>query len=81
MNKYGYSYELDGKFYIDTVLSPNYEFTVFASDYVINFIRENIAPASRRYQMDGTFDSLPSGFYQLLIISIEYQNDVSHRKN
>lgn len=75
INKYGQSYEGDGKFYIGTVLSPECDFTVFASPFVMKFIEENIN--DRRYLMDGTFDSLPKGFYQMLVISIEYQDDVS----
>lgn len=75
IEKYGNSYEGDGKFYIQTVLSPKCDFTVFASPFVMNFIKENIK--DRRYLMDGTFDSLPKGFYQMLTISIEYKDDVS----
>lgn len=75
IEKYGNSYEGDGKFYIQTVLSPKSNFTVFASPFVMKFIEENIK--DRRYLMDGTFDSLPKGFYQMLIISIEYKEDVS----
>lgn len=75
--KYGDSYDADGKFYIDTVLTPNHDFTVFASPFVMKFIEDNIPDTSRSYLMDGTFDKLPKGFYQMLIISIEYQNRVS----
>lgn len=77
MEKYGYNLESDSKFYIDTVVTSHYSFTVFASKFVIDFIEKNIEPASRKFLMDATFDSLPKDFYQLLIISIEYQNDVS----
>lgn len=78
MEKYGYTLENDARFYAGTVSKSKYGFTVFASEFVIKFIEKNIAPKSRRYLMDGTFDKLPSPFYQLLIISIEYQNDVSN---
>lgn len=74
--KYGDSYDGDGKFYIDTVLTPDYDFTVFASPFVMEFIEKDIPATSRSYLMDGTFDSLPKGYYQLLIISIEYENHV-----
>lgn len=77
MEKYGYNYENDGKFYIDTVVTPHYAFTVFASNFVIDFIEKNMEHTSRNYLMDATFDSLPKEYYQLFIISIEYQNDVS----
>lgn len=69
----------DEDFYIDTVVKPHFAFTVFASKYVIDFINKNIEPNLRSYLLDGTFDSLPDGYYQLLVISIEYKNDV--RKN
>lgn len=77
IEKYGYTFDGDAKLYIDTVVTPHHEFTVFASHFVIDFIQNNMAPETRNYLMDGTFDSLPAGFYQMLIISVEYQNDVS----
>lgn len=79
MEKYGYTLDNDARFYAGTVSKTKYGFTVFASQNIINFIQTNIEPKSRRYLMDGTFNKLPSPFYQLLIISIEYQNDVSRR--
>lgn len=78
IEKYGSNLEDDGRFYIDTIVEDDYAFTVFASKYVIDFIQEHIPPNKRHYLMDGTFDSLPKEYYQLLIISIEYQNDVSN---
>lgn len=80
IEEYGYNLDGDAKFYIDTVVAPDYAFTVFASKHTINFIEENIDPESRHYLMDATFDGLPPGFYQLLIIAIEYQNDVGRKK-
>lgn len=77
METYGYTMDNDAKLYIDTVVTSEYAFTVFASKFVIDFIKENIKPESRNYLIDATFDSIPKDFYQLLIISIEYQNDVS----
>lgn len=77
MSQYGYTSDGDFRFYIDTVLNKDYEFTVFGSQYTIEFIQKNIPPESRRYIMDGTFDKIPKYFYQLLIIAVEYQNDVS----
>lgn len=78
LEKYGMNSEGDGKFYIDTVVEEDYGFTVFASKYVIDFIQEHIPPNKRHYLMDGTFDSLPNEYYQLLIIAIEHENDVSN---
>lgn len=75
LNKYGFSYEGDAKFYIGTVVLPNHAFTVFASQFVIDFVQKNIA--SRKYVMDGTFGSIPKQFYQLLTITLEHKNNVS----
>lgn len=76
MEKYGYNYEHDDKFYIDTVVAPTYAFSVFASKFVIDFIEKNLE--TRNYLIDATFDSLPDEFYQLLIIAVEYKNKVSN---
>lgn len=75
--KYGLTLDGDNYFYVDTVISVDYAFTVFASHFVIDFVKANIRPNLRHFLMDGTFDSLPNKFYQLLIIAIEYQNKVS----
>lgn len=79
MEKYGHTFDGDSKFYFGTEIQKDFAFTVFASEFVINFVKNNITPRRRRYLMDGTFDSLPKGYYQLLIICIEYANDVSDR--
>lgn len=81
MNKYGVTLDSDTYFYVDTVLGPDYDFTVFASHFAIDFVKENIEPKLRNYLMDGTFDSLPNNFYQLLVIGIEYQNKVRLNKS
>lgn len=77
MSNYGYTTDGDFRFYMDTVLTKDYDFTVFFSQYTIEFINKNIPPGTRRYILDGTFDKIPKGFYQLLVIAIEFQNDVS----
>lgn len=77
LNKYGFNFGNDAKFYVGTVVSPNHGFSVFASEFVIKFIQNNIPPASREYIMDGTFDKISKQFYQMLTITIAYQNDVS----
>lgn len=77
MSKFGYSYDGDSRFYVDTVVSPDYDFIIFCSQYVIDFITEKIPPEERYYMMDGTFNSIPREYYQLLMISVEYRNDVS----
>lgn len=77
LKDYGSNLEGDEDFYINTVVEKDFAFTMFASKFVIDFIEKNIEPSSRTYLMDGTFDSLPNAYYQLLVISIEYNNDVS----
>lgn len=79
LKEYGYNMEGDAEFYIDTVIAKDYAFTVFASKYVIDYIKKNIEPEFRQYLMDGTFDSLPKEYYQLLIISIEHKHDVCNK--
>lgn len=70
--EYGRNKERDADFYIGTVChvgdeedenDKDYAFTVFASKYVIDFIKK-MPPHQRLYLMDGTFDSLPSEYYR-----------------
>lgn len=75
LNKYGFNYEENAKFYIGTEVLPNHAFTVFASQFVIDCIQKNIT--LRKYLMDATFGSLPEQFYQLLTITVEHKNNVS----
>lgn len=63
--------------YVDTIVTADYAFTVFASHAIINIVRRNIDPNERNYLIDGTFKVVPKVFYQLITISIEYKNDVS----
>lgn len=79
--KYGYTYDGDAPFYVGSVVNDEYAFTIFKSEFVIENIKANILPADRKYLMDGTFDCIPKEFYQLVIISIEYENDVSCTMN
>lgn len=65
--------EGDAKFYIVTIAEKNFAFTLFASQFVIDFVKKNIN--RRNYLLDGTFDKIPTGYYQLLIISFEYNNE------
>lgn len=81
MAKYGYTLDGGAKFYMDTIVESEYQFAVFCSYFVKRFIEENIEIGSRKYLIDGTFDNLPVGYYQLMIVSIEYQNDVSRHKS
>lgn len=66
--------------FVDTVIEKNFAFTIIASKFTIDFINQNIPVGSRPYVMDGTFDSLPDAYYQLFVISISYNNDVSNLK-
>lgn len=77
IEKHGYTLDGDAKFYINTVIKKDFAFTIYASKFVIDFIKEKIEPHERKYLMDGTFDCMPKYFYQLLIISVEYQHEVS----
>lgn len=81
LNEYGFNLEGDARFYVGTKITKEYEFIVFYSDYVMNFIKEKIPIGSRYYLMDGTFGSLPKGLYQLLTISIAYEENVSASKS
>lgn len=76
LEKYGKSLE-NAKFYFGSKVTAKHSFTVFGSQFTIDFIQNNIAPESRFYVMDGTFGSLPKQFYQLLTITIEHLNNVS----
>lgn len=76
MEKYGRTLDGKAQFYIDTVAEQHFHFTAFYSDFVSEFIKKNIPVGSRRYLIDGTFANLPAGYYQLLIVTVEYQNDV-----
>lgn len=66
-------------FYIDTIRTNSGEwFSLFASHQLINLVKEHIPPEDRKYLIDGTFKVRPLGnFSQLLVIHIEFKNDVS----
>lgn len=76
MNAYGYNLRHTEMFYVATVIDEDSSFTLFQSRQVINMIEQYI-PEGRNYLLDGTFKVAPVGHYQLLIIYIEFQNDVS----
>lgn len=77
LNEYGLNLDGDAKFYLGTKITKEYEFAVFYSDFVVNFIEKEIPAERRFYLMDATFASLPKGIYQLLVITIAYKNNVS----
>lgn len=77
--EFGLSLNEQHPLYVDSVVEKKYAFHVFASFANIELTEEWIPPHERKYLMDGTFKIVPRQFKkgQLLIISIEYQNDVS----
>lgn len=78
MDKYGLNLRKTKKLYIDTVIRGTDFFTVFASHQVIELIEKFIPATDRRYLLDGTFKVVPiKKYYQLLILHIEFQGDVS----
>lgn len=77
MNKYGSNLDMTENLYIATVVNEDYGFCLFASYATINMVKLNIEAQHRHYLIDGTFSCSPKIFYQLLIISVEYKNDVS----
>lgn len=85
MNKENFAMNLrkTDSFYVDTIQTDYGEwFSVFASYPLFKLIERYIAPEERRYLIDGTFKVRPLGdFYQLLVIYIEFKNDVSVNKN
>lgn len=81
-NKYGKTLDNQRPLYVDSVIKKRkYAFHLFASHATVNLIEEHIPPNQRKYLADGTFQVAPRRFSkkggQLLIISIEYKNDVS----
>lgn len=77
IKEHGYTLDGSARLYVDTVITEKYSFCIFASFTIISIVRHNIDPEQRRYLVDGTFKTVPRMFYQLLILSIEFKNDVS----
>lgn len=80
MEEYGQTLDKQHPLYIDSVIKKEkYAFHVFASIATIEMIKNQIPCGQRKYVMDGTFKIIPKQFSkkgQLLILSIEYKNDV-----
>lgn len=77
LTDFGLNMRKNKRFYIDTIVDAENSFTIFASHQIVDMIKQHIPLNDRRYMMDGTFDVSPLGsYYQLLIIYIEYKNDV-----
>lgn len=65
------------RFYFHTEIGVDFAHQIYASMGTIEFIRKNIKVGSRKYLVDGTFRVVPRLFKQLLVISIEYMNNVN----
>lgn len=79
MKEFGFNLRGTDRFYMDTIeISSSSMFTIFVSHQVVAMIEDNIPPNDRHYLMDATFDVVPVGlgYYQLLIIYIQFKNDV-----
>lgn len=77
--EYGLSMNRQHRFYMGSVIKKMFTFHVFASLAIINLIKDKIAPGERKYLIDGTFKIVPRQFSQLLIISIQYEDNVSYQ--
>lgn len=77
LEKFGRNLDETHELYVGTVEKATYSFTVFVSHKTIDLVEKNIPPSHRKYLIDGTFKIVPSQFYQLMIISIQFANDVS----
>lgn len=75
--EYGKTLNEKFDFYMGSKVNKNYSFHVFASLTTIDLIKKHIGIGERNYLMDATFKIVPAKHQQLLIISIEYKNDVS----
>lgn len=76
IEQYGKTQDNRHNFYQGTVWNDRFGFTIFASHATMEMVEKEI-PNKRKYLIDGTFKVTPKPFYQLLTISIEFNNDVS----
>lgn len=65
------------EFYKGSYECDDFSYSYFASDHVMNNIREHIPEDQRNFLMDATFKICPLGkFYQLLIIYVGFCDQV-----
>lgn len=74
--EYGRTLDKKRPLYAGSVIEPDFAFHTFASYGVIDLIKAHIPLQERRYLMDGTFKIKPRQYSQLLVMSIEYKNNV-----
>lgn len=73
---FGFNSDKSHQLYFGTVVRVRFSFIVFASMKVIQMIDSHIPVGRRKYLLDGTFQIVPRIFYQLIVINIEYHNQV-----
>lgn len=83
MSSFGYTCHDEPRiFYKGIYKCDTFSYCVFASDTIIGAIQQNIPVNRRHYLMDATFKIVPVGpFTQLLIIYIEFADEVSYSFN
>lgn len=74
--QYGKTLNKQHSFYVDSVVKNQFAYHVFVSFTIIQLIKKFIKPGERTYLLDGTFKIAPRQFKQLLILSIEYKQNV-----
>lgn len=73
---FGLTLDRKDELYVGIGSESGNKFLVFSSRKSMKIIEEHISLSKRNYLIDGTFKIVPRQFYQLLVISTEYKNDV-----
>lgn len=78
LEKFGRTLDKAHQLYFGSVVRKAFSFHVFASMCIIKLIESCITKEKlkRKFLIDGTFRIAPRLYYQLLIITVEYKNDV-----
>lgn len=77
LEEFGRTLDKTKQLYFGSVVRPAYTFHVFASEQIMSNIERHMSNTKKNYLIDGTFRIVPRLFYQLLVITVEYKNDVS----
>lgn len=64
------------KLYMGMKTGDSHSFLVFGSQKVMDIINKYIPRRNRNLLIDGTFKIIPRQFYQLVVVCIEFKNDV-----